>query len=127
MPLPQEFIEELKARSSIEDVVSSYVSLKRRGRTMVGLCPFHSEKTPSFTVYPDNGSFYCFGCGAGGDIITFIEKIENLDYMEAVRSLAQRAGMAVPESEEDRGLAKLRMRLYALNRDAARLDRKSVV
>ncbi|ARP49838.1 DNA primase [Ruminococcaceae bacterium CPB6] len=120
MPLPQEFIEELKARSSIEDVVSSYVSLKRRGRTMVGLCPFHSEKTPSFTVYPDNGSFYCFGCGAGGDIITFIEKIENLDYMEAVRSLAQRAGMAVPESEEDRGLAKLRMRLYALNRDAAR-------
>ncbi|MCH3972516.1 MAG: DNA primase [Oscillospiraceae bacterium] len=120
MPLPQEFVEELKARSSIEDVVSSYVSLKRRGRTLVGLCPFHSEKTPSFTVYPDNGSFYCFGCGAGGDIITFVERIDNLDYMEAVRSLAQRAGMTVPESDEDRGLAKLRMRLYALNREAAR-------
>lgn len=120
MPLPQEFIEELKARSSIEDVVSSYVSLKRRGRTLVGLCPFHSEKSPSFTVYPDNSSFYCFGCGAGGDVITFIEKVENLDYLESVRSLAQRAGMTVPESDADRGLAKLRMRLYELNREAAR-------
>lgn len=120
LPLPQEFVEELKARSSIEDVVSSYVSLKRRGRTLVGLCPFHSEKSPSFTVYPDNGSFYCFGCGAGGDVITFIEKIDNLDYMESVRSLAQRAGMTVPESDTDRGLAKLRIRLYELNREAAR-------
>lgn len=120
MPLPQEFIEELKARNGIEEVVSDYVNLKRRGRTLVGLCPFHSEKTPSFTVYPDNNSFYCFGCGAGGDAITFIEKISNLDYREAVRTLAQRAGMTVPESEEDRGLAKLRIRLYALNREAAR-------
>lgn len=120
MPLPQEFIEELKARSSIEDVVSSYVGLKRRGRTFVGLCPFHSEKTPSFTVYPDNGSFYCFGCGAGGDVITFVEKIENLDYLESVRSLAQRAGITVPESDADRGLAKLRMRLYEMNRETAR-------
>lgn len=120
MPLPEDFKEELKARVSIEDVVSPYVTLKRRGRTLVGLCPFHSEKTPSFTVYPENGSFYCFGCGAGGDVISFVERIENLDYMEAVRSLAQRAGLAVPESEADRGLAKLRMRLYEANREAAR-------
>ena len=83
MPLPQEFIQELRARNDIESVISSYVNLRRRGRNLVGLCPFHNEKTPSFTVYPENGSFYCFGCGAGGDAITFIRKIENLDYIEA--------------------------------------------
>ena len=120
MSLPQEFVEELKARCSIEDVISSYVDLKHRGRTLVGLCPFHNEKSPSFTVYPDNGSFYCFGCGAGGDVITFVEKIDNLDYMETIRTLAQRAGMTVPESDVDRGMAKLRTRLYELNREAAR-------
>lgn len=120
MALPEDFKEALKARVKIEDVVSPYTTLKRRGRTLVGLCPFHSEKTPSFTVYPDNGSFYCFGCGAGGDVISFVERAENLDYMEAVRSLAQRVGLTVPESEADRGLAKLRMRLYEANRAAAR-------
>ena len=85
MPLPEAFLQELKMRSDIVDVVSSYVSLRRSGRNMVGLCPFHHEKTPSFNVYAENGSFYCFGCGVGGDVITFIRRIENLDYMEAVR------------------------------------------
>ena len=96
MPLPDSFLDELKARSDITEIVSGYVSLKRRGKNMVGLCPFHNEKTPSFNIYPENGSFYCFGCGTGGDVITFIRRIENLDYMEAVRFLAQRAGLNVP-------------------------------
>ncbi|MEY8358798.1 DNA primase [Anaerotruncus colihominis] len=114
------FLQELKNNSDIEQVVSSYVRLKRRGRIANGLCPFHSEKSPSFTVYPDNQSFYCFGCGAGGDVITFIRKIENLEYVEAVRFLAQRAGMAMPEEVADDGAAKLKMRVYALNRALAR-------
>ena len=97
MPLPDSFLQELVSRNNIEDVVSSYVRTKRRGRTSVGLCPFHGEKTPSFTVYPETESFYCFGCGAGGDVITFIKKIENLDYIDAVRFLADRAGLKMPE------------------------------
>lgn len=120
MPLPEAFLQELKMRSDITDVVSSYVSLRRSGRNMVGLCPFHHEKTPSFNVYPENGSFYCFGCGVGGDVITFIRRIENLDYMEAVRLLAQRAGLQVPENQVDDGMAKLRARVLEINREAAR-------
>jgi DNA primase len=120
MPLPDSFLQELKARSDIADVVSHYVTLKRSGKNLVGLCPFHSEKSPSFNVSPDQGFFYCFGCGAGGDVITFIEKIENLDYMESVRLLAQRAGLTVPESQADDGMAKLRTRILALNRETAR-------
>ena len=96
MPLPDSFLQELMARSDIESVVSSYVNMKRRGRNLVGLCPFHGEKTPSFTLYPETSSFYCFGCGAGGDVITFIKRIENLDYIDAVRFLADRAGMKLP-------------------------------
>ena len=111
VPLPDSFLEELKARSDITEIVSSYVPLKRRGRNMVGLCPFHHEKTPSFNLYPENGSFYCFGCGAGGDVITFIRRIENLDYMEAVRFLAQRAGIPVPEERADEGMARLSTRI----------------
>ena len=77
--LSEQFITELKARNDIEEVISSYINVKRRGRNLVGLCPFHSEKTTSFTVYPDSQSFYCFGCGAGGDVVTFVKKMENLD------------------------------------------------
>lgn len=120
MPLPDSFLQELKARSDIVEIVSSYVSLKRSGKNMVGLCPFHSEKSPSFNVYPDNGSFYCFGCGVGGDVITFVRRIENLDYMEAIRFLAQRAGLTVPENQVDDGMAKLRTRILAINRETAR-------
>ena len=116
MPLPDEFLEELKARSDISDIASSYVTLKRRGRNLVGLCPFHGEKTPSFNIYPENGSFYCFGCGAGGDVITFVRKIENLDYIDAVKFLAQRAGMDMPENSYDSSMSELRRRIFEANR-----------
>ena len=120
MPFPDSFLQELKLRSDITEIASSYVNLKRHGRNMVGLCPFHGEKTPSFNIYTENGSFYCFGCGAGGDVITFIMKIENLDYVEAVKFLAQRAGMEMPENTYDDSLSKLRMKIYEANREAAR-------
>ena len=121
MPLPQDFIDTLLARNDIESVVSGYVNLRRSGRNLMGLCPFHGEKTPSFVLYPESNSFYCFGCGAGGDTITFVRKIENLDYMEAIRFLAQRAGMEVPvQNSREEGLARARLRLYEANREAAR-------
>ena len=120
MSFPDSFLQELKLRSDITEIASSYVNLKRHGRNMVGLCPFHGEKTPSFNIYTESGSFYCFGCGAGGDVITFIMKIENLDYVEAVKFLAQRAGMEMPENTYDDSLSKLRMRIYEANREAAR-------
>ena len=79
--IPQEYIQEVVRRNDIEDLIGQYVSLRRRGRTLVGLCPFHNEKSPSFTVYPDTQSFYCFGCGAGGDAITFVRQSNNLGYV----------------------------------------------
>lgn len=106
MRLSDSFLEQLRANTDIESVISPYVNLRRRGKNLVGLCPFHNEKTPSFTVYPENGSFYCFGCGVGGDAITFVRRMENLDYMEAVKQLADRAGMALPEDGYDDTLAK---------------------
>lgn len=120
MPLPDGFLQELKQRNDMTDVASSYVNLRRRGRNMVGLCPFHGEKTPSFNIYPENGSFYCFGCGVGGDVITFIMKIENLDYIDAVKYLAQRCGLNMPEESYDDSLSELRKRIYEANREAAR-------
>jgi len=116
--IPRSFVEQLVQRCDIEDVLSSYVTLKRAGRNLKALCPFHSEKTASFVVYPDTQSFYCFGCGAGGDVISFIMRAENLDYPEAVRLLARRAGMDVPEDGDDR-TAKLRSRILQANREAA--------
>ncbi len=124
MRLPDRFIQELIERNDIESVVSSYVALKRRGRYSVGLCPFHGEKTPSFTLYPDTASFYCFGCGAAGDVITFIRRIENLDYLDAVKFLADRCGMTMPEREVDDKAARLRTRILEANREAARLYHK---
>ena len=118
--LSQEFINEVKERNDITDVISGYVSLKRSGRNAKGLCPFHSEKTPSFTVYSDTASFYCFGCQAAGDVIGFIRKIENLDYVEAVRFLAGRAGLAVPEDGKNDGLTHMRLRIREQNREAGR-------
>lgn len=114
------FLEQLRANTDIESVISPYVNLRRRGKNLVGLCPFHNEKTPSFTVYPENGSFYCFGCGVGGDVITFVRRMENLDYMEAVKQLADRAGMALPEDGYDDTLAKKRTAVLAANRAAAK-------
>lgn len=118
--LSDEFISEIKYRNDLGELAGSYMQLKRRGRNLVGLCPFHGEKTPSFNIYTENGSFYCFGCGTGGDIITFVMKIENLDYMEAVKFLAERAGMTMPEDDYDDSMSKLRTRIYEANREAAR-------
>lgn len=120
MAISDEFLTELRARTDIESVISPYVNLSKRGRLVKGLCPFHNEKTPSFTIYTDSQSFYCFGCGAGGDAITFVRRIENLDYVEAVKVLAERAGMKMPEDGYDDSLAKHRQRILAANREAAK-------
>ncbi len=120
MTISPQLIEEIKYRNNISDVISGYVSLKRAGSNMNGLCPFHSEKTPSFTVFNDSSSFYCFGCGAGGDVITFVMKMENLDYMQAVEQLAKRAGITIPKTPQEEKSDIKRSRIYDMNRDAAR-------
>ena len=120
MRISERFIQELQDKIDIEQVISSHISLKRRGKNLVGLCPFHNEKTPSFTVYPESRSFYCFGCGAGGDVISFVRRMDNLDYIEAVKAVAQMAGMSMPEDGYDDTLAKQRKRLLEANREAAR-------
>lgn len=120
MRLTADFIDRIKDSNRIEDIMRQYVSLKRSGRCYKCLCPFHSERTPSCTVYPDNGSFYCYGCGAGGDVITFTMKIENLDYIEAIKELAQKAGISLPEDGLNDRAAENKKRLLAINREAAR-------
>lgn len=115
-----EFLTELHMRCDIEQTISSYVQLKRRGKNLVGLCPFHNEKTPSFTVYPDSQSYYCFGCGAGGEVINFIRRAENLDFYEAVRFLCDRYSLVMPADGVDDSLAVKRKRMYEINREAAR-------
>ncbi len=115
-----EFLAELRMRCDIEQIISSYTPLKRRGKNLVGLCPFHNEKTPSFTVYPENQSFFCFGCGAGGEVISFIRRAENLDFTEAVRLLCDRCGMVMPSEGYDNSLAEKRKRMYEINKEAAR-------
>lgn len=114
------YLEQLRDRNPVEDVISSYIALKRRGKNLVGLCPFHNEKTPSFTVFPETSSYYCFGCGAGGDVITFIRSIENLDYIEAVRTLAERSGMDMPDEGHEDLNAKMKKRIFEANRAAAK-------
>lgn len=120
MAFPDQFIQELKQNNPIDSVMSSYAVLKRQGRNSVCLCPFHSEKSPSCVVYGDSNSFYCFGCGAGGDVITFVMKIENLDYVEALKFLADRAGMAMPEDGQNSEGMRLKARILEMNRLAAR-------
>lgn len=115
------FLMELRSRADIETIISSYVNIKRAGRISKGLCPFHGEKTPSFTVYPDTQSYYCFGCGNGGDVVTFIKYIENLDYLDAVKFLADRVGMDMPEENSyDSTINKRRLRMLEANREAAK-------
>lgn len=126
MAFPEGFIQELKMRNDLVEVAAPYVTLKRRGRNLIGLCPFHGEKTPSFNVYTEDNHFYCFGCGAGGDVITFVMRIENLDYVEAVKLLAQRAGMDMPESGYDDSMSRLRKRIFEANREAARFYYQSL-
>lgn len=120
MAFPDQFILELKQNNPIDSVMSSYVSLNRRGRNCVCLCPFHSEKSPSCTVYLDNGSFFCFGCGTGGDVITFVMKIENLNYVEAIKFLADRAGMNMPDEAKNNEASRIKARVLEINRTAAR-------
>ena len=118
MAIPQSYIQELTARNDIYDTISKSVQLKRAGRLYKGLCPFHSERSPSFTVYPETQSYYCFGCGAGGDVIKFTMEINSLSYIEAVRFLAQGCGMSMPD--EDDGRARVKSRILQMNKDAAR-------
>lgn len=126
MPIPEDFIQELKQRADIADIISSYTKLKKQGRNLVGSCPFpdHHDSTPSFSVVRENGYFHCFGCGVGGDVITFIRKMENLDYVDAVKFLAQKTGMTVPEDNASNSMTQLRTRIYEANREAARFYHK---
>ncbi len=121
MPLPQDFIDRLKAANPIEEVMGSYITLKRTGRDYICLCPFHNEKTPSCHIHPDKEFFHCFGCGAGGDVITFVMKYHNLDYWEAVKMLAERGNIPLPETS---GFAQHssvdKKRFYEMNKDAAK-------
>ena len=118
MAIPATYIQELVARNDIYDTICRYVSLQRAGRLYKGLCPFHSERSPSFMVYPETQSYYCFGCGAGGDVIKFTMEMNSLSYIEAIRFLAQQCGMPMPD--EDDGQAKLKARILQMNKLAAR-------
>ena len=120
MAFPPSFIDELVARNPIEDVVGQYVNLKRSGANMFGLCPFHGEKTASFSVAPDKGIYYCFGCHKGGGVINFMMELEGLSYPDAVRNLAKRCGMEVPEDEQYQSRYKAQERLWALMKEAGR-------
>ena len=120
MAFPPAFIDELLARNPIEEVVGQYVSLKRSGSNLFGLCPFHGEKTASFSVAPDKGIYYCFGCHKGGGAVNFMMEVENLSYPDAVRALAKRAGMNVPEDEQYQSRYRQQERLWALMKEAAR-------
>ena len=118
--ISEDFILQLKSLCDIVSIFSSYVDLKSLGKNKKCSCPFHSEKTPSMVVYEDTQSFYCFGCGVGGDVITFIEKIENLNYVDAVKLLADRVGLSVPTTQLDDKISKQRSRILQMNKIAAR-------
>ena len=120
MAFPQQFLDELVSRNDIVDIVSSYVSLTRKGSNYFGLCPFHNEKTGSFSVSPDKQMYHCFGCKHGGGVVNFIMEIENLSFPDAVRFLAKRANMDVPEDHSGQEESRRRQRVLALNKDAAR-------
>ena len=120
MAFPAAFIDELLARNPIEDVVGQYVNLRRSGSNLFGLCPFHGEKTASFSVAPDKGMYYCFGCHKGGGAVNFMMELEGLSYPDAVRALAKRAGMEVPEDEQYQSRYRQQERLWALHKEAAR-------
>ena len=123
MRIPREIIDEIVYRNDIEQVISTYVNLKRAGSNLNGLCPFHSERTPSFTVFPATKSFYCFGCGAGGDVITFIMKAENLGYGEALGLLAQKANISLPTQDYEEPNGPSRKRILEMNLAAAKFFR----
>ena len=123
MKFSRELVEEIRLRNDIVELIGTYVNLKRAGSRLQGLCPYHSERSPSFTVFPDSQSFYCFGCGAGGDAITFAMRSENLDYPGAVEFLAKRAGITIPTSPEEENAGMSRKRVYEMNLAAAKYFR----
>ncbi len=123
--IPDNIIEDIKMRNEISDVIGAYVTLKRAGANMTGLCPFHNEKTPSFSVSCDKQIFKCFGCGVAGDVITFIRKIENLDYVDALHYLAKRVGITIPEDDKKGGVR--RSRILEMNKAAARFFRSQLL
>lgn len=124
MVLSDDFIAEIKEKNDICEIISQYVDLQRKGRYMMGICPFHAERTASFCIYPNSSSFYCFGCGVGGDIINFIRLIENYDYIEAVKYLAERAGLNFDISTEEDQIYKKKLIVYEINRASAKFFHK---
>ena len=123
MRYPEELIEEIRMKNDIVEVISGYVRMQKKGSSYFGLCPFHNEKSPSFSVSPGKQMYYCFGCGAGGNVITFLMEYENATFQEAVKMLADRAGVSLPEveySEEMRRKEGRRARLLEVNKEAAR-------
>ncbi len=126
MSISDDFLYQLRLGNPIENVVEKYLQIKRRGHLYTGLCPFHSEKTPSFTVYQDTQSFYCFGCGAGGDVISFVMKIENLEYIEAVKLLAENAGLTLPDDKTTDNISRSKLKILEINRESAIFFYKSL-
>ena len=119
---PEELVEEVRTRNDIVDVIGSYVKLQKKGSSYFGLCPFHNEKSPSFSVSGDKQMYYCFGCGAGGNVISFLMQYENLSFPEALQSLADRAGITLPTAEptgEERARANKKTQLLELQKEAA--------
>ena len=119
MTYSDDFLEQLRAACPMETIAGNYVNLIRRGRHYVCNCPFHSEKSPTCTIFPDPQSFYCFGCGAGGDVITWVRRMENLEFTDAVKQLAEKSGLQVPNDREADRRAQLRTRIFAINRETA--------
>jgi DNA primase len=123
MRYPEELIEEVRMKNDIVDVIGSYVKLQKKGSNYMGLCPFHNEKTPSFSVSQNRQMYHCFGCGVGGNVVTFIMEYENYSFVEALKLLANRVGVGLPEteeSEEGKKQASLRARLLEINKEAAK-------
>ncbi|MFC1502366.1 DNA primase, partial [bacterium] len=118
MKIPEEKIQEVREATDIIETISQYVTLKKRGKSFLGLCPFHNEKTPSFSVDAVRGFYHCFGCGAGGNVITFVMEMEKISFPEALRSLAKKAGIALPEYQRDEAQAKETELLYHANKHA---------
>ena len=128
--IPESIISEIISANDLTEIAAKYTELKRSGGSLVGLCPFHNEKTPSFHISPDMQLYYCFGCGAGGNIISFIEAAENLDFIDAVKYLAQRANITIPETgfaAQDRERHEKKQTLININTDAAKFFRAQLI
>ena len=126
MYYPEELVEEVRMKNDIVDVISGYVKLQKKGASYFGLCPFHNEKSPSFSVSPGKQMYYCFGCGAGGNVFTFLMEYEKMSFVESISYLANRAGITLPEvelTEEEKRRKNLKNQLYEVNKEAAKFFR----